>query len=1428
MSHTDCHPRKFLLRCYMGKILFILALSFYGSVAENIFEPGKEYVYSYNATSNSGVLLPITAASSWGIYGTLVVQVPEEDVVVMQLRDLQMDMQNGPPDGQREFIDVGSQVNEMSKPFKVTYKMGLVENFSIEAEPVWTTNIKRSIVGILQLDLSSLKKQAAFHSKEVNHYGQCYIEYVVSPQATDEIFVMKSTDPRTCVGHPFWSWSNVPVMLCPNNDQNPVLKSSERLYRVKSSDAKNTILYINATGGIYVQPFQSLGEAQFLFTQQVFTLLSTDNLRDKISTSELFTTTIQHVLPENDFTQGRGLHDKDDVFESIGVLLDRLSQRLENPGLDTEIHNLHNTTISQLLFYLSMLDQADLQVAYNKISGTSYKEETIRNMFLEALPQVGSKEAALFVQNLVLNRKVSDITAIYLLTHLPFHIRKPDIQLLVSLQTLLNPPEKVSPEVHNTGILTYGTLIYKTCLLYCPYEMLDDYVRLYLDKFTESKQYEKKMVWLEGLSNIQLGKVVEFLEPIASGSNSESRHLRFLAAWASLPTAPLRPDVIYPVYWPILVNRTELLEMRIVAMTLLIVSSPSSSRLISLYWYMQGEPDQHLYNFFYTTLKSMEHTNFPCYTQIGGIAAQFTRVLRKPASNQYIMTGNYLLDYQDTFRNFGAMLHAIIIADPRTNVPTVSHITLNNHGIGTNLNHVSLYIKDDGIFTGVLEHLQNFTRVKEVLQTFKLPERIEKPLHMEIIARVQQKAVLCMYFNQTNIKKALKIMLSMVENAYHVYENMEFHINQQRINVPLTMESVQVTDLGTNVKIAGTVTSLFSMRGNFTHTSVGRNNHVILRTSIHGTESVASYNPFTDLWHGAEREQSIHGYFPVNVTVGITDKLFLSYITPSEYIRTGVTAHVRTVTSVISTRKRTILKNICKSCQEIYTVRKLPENTLKDTKLFDVEVPELGGQLCVKVFDCESQISHDELLGDVLSSHRSNYQIWPVIRSGMLGTHVVDYFTYVPPGGSCGLAAYIEPHNLHSQDSIGKPTEVKLEYSKNDQYHGFFLTRRELGSLNVLQKWSVVIFYETTSWISDKLKIKASRTVPGGKVMKICINIDRDSLWEWDFLSTKPSDPSSIKLHIAWGPADSAAGRCTGSSVLLNLVGEISSEQLIESAQKKWPYQECKEQARGKRFTPYTEACYLASRELSTLRKYEIFVRYENLPEKLSKTAWRLRAIYDLMGGNSSVALNTDQFFVTAIFPKDSSSGELHLNKDKVDIKYNPYIVDYFLTRTRLHKYMDNPLIQTFFSSCVLTPTSIRTSYNVSISLNKVQEVLMLGDCKDNPGFTISAINNADTVNIIFNDETDSLKIIPNEEGGAVYNYEQYLPLPQNFQFQSMNQKKLRLDNRSVDLIVPGFLIFLHWTQEQVLIIYPNFRKESACGLCTATNSNIGDAYVKL
>lgn len=61
-------------------------------------------------------------------------------------------------------------IDELLKPFKVKYRLGQIENFSVDAtEAVWATNIKRSVAGILQLDLATLESQVAFHSVEVRY-----------------------------------------------------------------------------------------------------------------------------------------------------------------------------------------------------------------------------------------------------------------------------------------------------------------------------------------------------------------------------------------------------------------------------------------------------------------------------------------------------------------------------------------------------------------------------------------------------------------------------------------------------------------------------------------------------------------------------------------------------------------------------------------------------------------------------------------------------------------------------------------------------------------------------------------------------------------------------------------------------------------------------------------------------------------------------------------------------------------------------------------------------------------------------------------------------------------------------------------------------------------------------------------------------------
>ncbi|KAI4483442.1 hypothetical protein M0802_013384 [Mischocyttarus mexicanus] len=1380
-----------------------------------LFTPGKEYRYLYNATSSSGVLLPSGAASSWGLNGILVIQ-GKENSAVMQFQSLKMNIWNGKIGENGEDIDINESAADLLMPFEVTYNMGLVENLTIQNESVWVTNIKRSIVGILQLDLSTTEKEAAFISTEA--------KYVISSENDDEKIIRKSLNPKTCLNHSFQFWTNVPRMECSLSEQDPILKSSERLYYVRYNNTVKDILYINATGGIYVQPFQSFGEAHFSFSKQNFQLIMVQDTVNFISLYNPHTVTLQHELPEEDLTQGRGAFDKDTIFKVIGNLLDQLSQRLETPGLDTETDNLHNTTISTLLYYLRILDVTDLEIVYNNISGTSYKEETIRNMFLETLPQIGSKESAFFIFNLIQRSEVSDITAIQLLTQLPFHIRKPDVELLISLKPLLSLSNEISIEVQNTAILSYGTLIYKTCLVKCSAETLDDYVRLYLDKFTESNVYETKMVWLEGLANIQLGRVIEFLEPIASGNNAESRHFRVLAAWASLPSARFRGDIIYSVYWPILVNKTEHLEMRVAALTLLIVSNPTPNRLISLYWYMQTEPNKHLYNYFYTTLKSMEQTTYPCYLNMGSIAAQFTRVLRKPSNNELLLTGNYLFDYKDSYRKFGAMVHGIVIANPDTNVPEAMHVTVSNYGSGTTLNHVSLYIKAEGLLHSLSTYLENPTLVKDILGRYKLKQKETGLVHLEIIARVQEKTVLCLHLNQMNIAKIVKYLASLPDNIYQIYQNTEFHINQQRINIPITMESIQVSDMGTNVILSMTATSLFSMRGNFIHADIGRNNHVILRTSIHGSETISNYNPLVDLWHSAERAQSIHGYLPINVTIGLNERLFVTYYTPGEDFKMGITAHVRTVTNIRGSNAQNKLKPICPNCPMSYTVRKtLPTNKLKLINVLELEFPALGGKIFMKLFDCENAMSRENVITDILSSHQANYQIWPGMKVFLAAVHLLDYFTYVPPKGSCGLTFYVGPFDTFTQ------TQVKLEYVKNKKHHILSLTNRELNFQRILYQWNLAAVYDMTSWISDNLKIKTIQITPDGKIVKYCIEADREMDWEWEFLNLNPAHPSKLKFVLIWGPSNSTRGKCNGTVISFNASGEVSQEQNKESLKEKWPYDQCRKDLETKNFVPYTDACYETSKELSILRKYQIFLKYENLPEPLSEIVSKLRIAYNLFGGNNYYANNSGQFFLSAVFPKDSDNSILELDSNKVTIQYDSNFVDNFLMRTRIHKYIDSVLFNSFFSTCIVEPNIVRSIYNTTIAFNSSKNILLLGQCyDDNPRFALRALQTENNlINILITDETGTIKIVQHLNEGRIYNVTSYVSLEQNA-YQYFGPKWIKLRDRSIDILFPNILLYMHWTKQQVILLFPTYLTEFCCGMCTVNSPITSHIYEEL
>lgn len=66
--------------------------------------------------------------------------------------------------------------------------------------------------------------------------------------------------------------------------------------------------------------------------------------------------------------------------------------------------------------------------------------------------------------------------------------------------------------------------------------------------------------------------------------------------------------------------------------------------------------------------------------------------------------------------------------------------------------------------------------------------------------------------------------------------------------------------------------------------------------------------------------------------------------------------------------------------------------------------------------------------------------------------------------------------------------QTRLEYLKSENRHILSLTHNDLQTSQILHQWNIVALYETTSWLSDVIKLKATKIVPGERVFKVNLN----------------------------------------------------------------------------------------------------------------------------------------------------------------------------------------------------------------------------------------------------------------------------------------------------------------------------------------------------
>ncbi|KAH8265516.1 hypothetical protein KR038_009680, partial [Drosophila bunnanda] len=946
------------LSIYLADLFLILDT---GGHAFSIIGLHKQMLYDYEGNVLVGAKPqdeghPSPPTSGWIVRGKLTLQRQSELVLAAALVIDDVTLNNS---GEK-FL----QNKEMYPPYK-PFKIVLTPEGAIshvvfkEADPIWSMNFKRAIASVLQFQM---KSSGAFVVDELGIHGTCRTEYFVSNK-TSYISIRKTPELKTCKPYSeavHTTRSNVPPNTCEYDHQKSVIIGNEAVYGMLPHNETGYFLSTaHAKGTTLIHTFESTGEAQFINSELLLNFQNEtpiDNPID-IETSmgpEPSNLELQPLDP-NDPTGGRNPQQQETLVAQAGSLLDILAEGLEST--EFKFSEPYDSTLSDVIKLLSEMDFDSLTKLYREVDiGTSYRQETIRNIFHEIIPRIGTKASVFLTHHLVVNKMTKPQIAVQLLIPMPFHIFELSAELVHKCEDFL----KIGPDrsdVRQAAILSYATLIHNVYVAKgIDKEEFEEYVQKYFNAYLSDRDFDQKMLYLQGLNNLQLGNVADYLEPIVQDPN-EHEDLKFQAAWTTLALADSRAERIYEIYWPIFESRNASLELRVAAVTLLLISNPTAARLISIHRIIQSETDPHMINYYRTTVTSISETTYPCYQKLQydidssrrRLLSYMHRHLPKKPEPRYWVTGNYIFDYRDSKFGIGAMLQVFLVGDPKSDMPVVAFFKFDTEALGKFTGQLALYIKARGLPDTILSKMQSrngtepftFKSIKTLLAMLQAPIVNSKDLHLEFILQMEGKTVLSYYLNQRMFRQLTYD--NILERMQQIIRT-DSHINMQTVRWPFMNRYSVPTVLGTSSDVLLQTTVLTSLRGNITEQRTPPiSKHTLeidARYSSYASVRSRSYNPFLNLDHEINREQGFLIYIPFSSELNLNES--------GSKCRRYSFSRPQNLTSGLSFKSRAVTKTrglITKTAAAPFEEIMLPESRNDVVQLFNYSMPDFGVQM---------------------------------------------------------------------------------------------------------------------------------------------------------------------------------------------------------------------------------------------------------------------------------------------------------------------------------------------------------------------------------------------------------------------------------------------------------------------------------------------------
>ncbi|XP_012273871.1 uncharacterized protein LOC105696201 [Orussus abietinus] len=1489
----------FVVKVLLG-LLICVALS--SAVGTFPYLRGKTLTYRYYADVKLGTLKPVQYASYFALDGHVLVTHDSSDpttnyAYIVTLKDIKHTLFNGQMTLWQK-IETFHEMSEASKmihdPFVVVFdERGKVQGVKIAtSECGWSKNIKQAIASLMQLDMSSIMPQSemkphGFITTENTIHGNCQVAYDVQlvPEnkwdLNGEIKVTKSYDMRNCTEYMQRVFDSKMGDICHVPKEDPITTMTSRQYDLKNTADGYVVKMIAGYGQMFYSPWQANSENHYFASSQTLWLESVKNTDAQQSSVNVrnvpVTNGVTYQKPEEnyvphageDLTQGRRVVKVESLMPKLKKMLEEAADYFAENHIETKEPDWkHGQTINRLLNTMGYMDVGLFESVFTSLQdGQTPREETIRNIFLMMVPHVGTSASCIFIRNVIRKQKVSTKMAFHMLSLLPHNVRVPSERLLLDMEDLLKLDNSVNVEVRKASILCFATLINRTFkhLQGEPINpLLNRYLQHFFDHVKNEPTYEMKMVYVMAMRNVEVGNIHQLLAPIIRGERMLSEkpvHLRHMAMLAVSKSVIGDMDFVHDLFWPIMADNTLPVHLRITAYTILMDQMPDMARMMRIHWYMVNEKDQNLYNFHYTTLKSLANSVDPCMQPVKEMVQKILESKVEWHSDIFL-SSNIITNYMDSVYGYGETMKIMATVNQLTGIPytgIIEHVSITSRkpvsrwGVYWSVEGMDDILKNI-VFEKVMSTLETVSNenVNNLLKLAAKDMPQHKDMHVEVCFMMHDHVIFAGQYDKDNWKKFFQ--------DYGIW--MEFqqnmNVNWQHVQYDELYEAHVPTDLGVPMVMATRIPSVTSLKLNAQMTeekpSINVKLNTVMQTWRHGHYSISVYNPIADVWHSVERMFASDVMMPVEGSVSFAAntkslKIILPRLMHTESPqKTGMISHVKNYVTVTEDETNA-LKRSCPTCHHHEVITAGP--TEKKYHQTTFESKDTGLLYSMAIFDCENGVTPVTHMKDWLramsSSHKNTWNI-PFVHGIMALRQQMTHYMISPEIGSCGYMMKMETSAVHPISHIEIGLRASMEDVKQPDTAMYLLNGMLLnirGTVDVkaavtnasIRHWDINVSGDMSEGHTrNNLKVRITRTTPGEKDLKICVDgqmnypiVTKEDVMKIDTVKEEIAG----KLTFSMGMADDDKCVRDDTTVSITVKGEMSDEQKKQlnhdSVHGRCMYDMKNAKYRGTHdVVPRTNECLKEAITYTTMRKYTMNMAYKKIPQS------HMSNVYSIMDKMHAMWLPHIEYSASQIEPGNVKMIMQYppMTHD-VDVKmmtplytldytalpyghpvWNGYMFNTRFSNTFLHKYMNE-----HSKICSVYPQVVITADNGAIDYTLTNKwTLMAGHYIHNYFAIFVRATEGNKVAVKIYVKAHHMEITPTESNVIVKIDDQIVGSHQNntifppgtpddyiFRIVGTNRKMVQSH---------GLPILLEWTWNGVTLLMDTILRGHVTGIC--------------